>query len=205
MGEVLAQQQRLCPPPPPYSFKPSGGILRLSGVSACQLTTPCCRCVDKSIGNESRRAGKPRARQATHTTPQPVHRSKKVSRDPATTLPEASADLHVPPSTELSCLLGGQHELLPNHRSRATLTPPLLRAHVFFSFFFFSISRLICPARATKNLRLKGLLLLSLSCGGEAAGSLAPRARVQLPSVPVQAGFLDGDLVVALPSASSDK
>eukprot|EP00752_Nemacystus_decipiens_P010900 g9688.t1 len=50
---------------------------------------------------------------------------------------------------------------------------------------------------------LKGLLLLSLSCGGGAAGSLAPRARVQLPSVPVQAGFLDGDLVVALPSTSS--
>ncbi|CAN0549852.1 unnamed protein product, partial [Ectocarpus sp. 12 AP-2014] len=62
---------------------------------------------------------------------------------------------------------------------------------------------------------LEGLLLLNLSRGGGgsegaeggaragASFSLTPRARLQLPSVPIQAGFLDGDLIVALPSASS--
>ncbi|CBN79278.1 tRNA (guanine-n(7)-)-methyltransferase complex subunit, putative [Ectocarpus siliculosus] len=62
---------------------------------------------------------------------------------------------------------------------------------------------------------LEGLLLLNISHGGGgsegaeggagagASFSLTPRARLQLPSVPIQAGFLDGDLIVALPSASS--
>lgn len=53
---------------------------------------------------------------------------------------------------------------------------------------------------------LEGLLLLNLSRGGEGEGkgaSLSPRARLQLPTVPIQAGFLAGDLVVALPSSSS--
>lgn len=52
---------------------------------------------------------------------------------------------------------------------------------------------------------LEGLLLLSLSRGGEGGeeASLTPRARLQLPTVPIQAGFLDGELVVALPSSSS--
>ena len=53
---------------------------------------------------------------------------------------------------------------------------------------------------------LEGLLLLSLSRGDDGGGqgaSLTPRARLQLPTVPIQAGFLDGELVVALPSSSS--
>lgn len=202
MGEVLAQQQRLCPPPPSLFVQTvwrDSSPFRCLGLPANDAMLPLCRQEYWERVQKSWQASRALSDKHHATTSSP---KQKVSRDPATTLPEASADLHVPPSTELSCLLGGQHELFPNHRSGATLTPPLLRAHVFFFFF---LSRLFCLARATKNLRLKGLLLLSLSCGGEAAGSLAPRARVQLPSVPVQAGFLDGDLVVALPSASSDK
>lgn len=79
-----------------------------------------------------------------------------------------------------------------------------------------SFPRTTCHTQ-TKNYiqRLEGLLLLNLSRGGggsegaeggTGAGaffSLTPRARLQLPSVPIQAGFLDGDLIVALPSASS--
>lgn len=87
---------------------------------------------------------------------------------------------------------------------------------VFFALFFGGVlsfgtiapdPHALCPRarlRHTKR-RLKGLLLLKLSCGGGESGSLAPRARLQLPCVPIQAGFLDGDLVVALPSASSAK
>lgn len=69
---------------------------------------------------------------------------------------------------------------------------------------------LVLPPVLSSSIRLRvisleGLLLLSLSRGGEGAegASMTPRARLQLPTVPIQAGFLDGDLVVALPSSSS--
>lgn len=65
---------------------------------------------------------------------------------------------------------------------------------------------ILAPTRPVQFVqRLKGLLLLNLSRGGDGVGgpSLTPRARVQLPTVPIQAGFLDGVLIVALPSSES--